>query len=132
MRGFEILERARDAQAKLLSVERLPGVGGDEQLGAAFMLVFDAGRVLVAGETASDALCATHLEEADDVPSGMVPGIEEEPWWRLIGSPLFGAWAEADGSVLRLQLRSDDDNPRFVTLVREGEAVRSALARGPN
>jgi hypothetical protein len=130
VRGFEVLERARDARAKLLAVERLPGVGSDEQLAAAFLLVFDAGRVLVAGETAGHALCATHLEASEDVPGGMVSTLEDEPWWRVIGSPLCGAWVEADGRVLRLQLRSDEDAPRFITISCEGEAVRSALAPG--
>jgi len=128
VRGFEVLERARDARAKLLAVERLPGVGSDERLAAAFLLVFDAGRVLVAGETGGGTLCALHLEDGEEAPGGMISSLEEEPWWRLLGSPLWGAWVEAEGRVLRLQLRSDDDSPRFVTLTSEGDAVRSALA----
>ena len=132
MRGFDVIERARDAQAKLLAVERLPGVGGDEQLGAAFLLVFDAGRILISADTDSTALCAIHLEDSEDVPSGMVSAAEEEPWWRLLGAPLRGAWAESGGAVLRLQLRGDDESPRFATLGCEGEAVRSALARAPH
>jgi hypothetical protein len=132
IRGFELLEHACEARAKLLSVERLPAVGGDEQLGAAFLLVFDVGRILLAPETGSAALFATHLEDADDVPTGMLSSIEDEPWWRVLGAPVCGLWAESGGSVLRLQLRDDSESPRFVTLACEGEAVRSALARGAN
>ena len=128
MRGFEILERARDARAKLLAVERLPGVGSDESLAAAFLLVLDAGRVLVSCETGGGVLCAMHFEDGEEVPGGMISSMEEEPWWRLLGSPLRGAWAEAEGRVLRLQLRDDDDSPRFVSLTCEGDAVRAALA----
>jgi hypothetical protein len=132
VRGFELLDRARDGQAKLLAVERLPSTGGDEQLAAAFLLVFDAGRILVAGDAAAGELCAMHIDDEDAAPSGLQSSLEDEPWWRVIGSPLCGAWAESDGRVLRLQLRADADAPRFVTLALEGESVRSALAEAPN
>lgn len=132
MRGIEILERIRDAKAKLLAVEQLPGVGGDEQLAAAFLLVFEVGRVLVAGDTAAGSLCAIQAEDADDVPGGMQTSLEDEPWWRVVGCPLHGSWSESDGRMLRLQLRGDTESPRFITLALEGEAVRSALARSPS
>ena len=125
------LHGARDAEAKLLAVERLPGVGGDEQLGAAFLLVFDAGRVLVAAEAETRSLCALHSEDKEDAPSGMISSIEEEPWWRVLGCPLSGVWDETEGAVLRLELRSEGAARRFITLTAEGEAVRCALAQAP-
>ena len=56
MSAVEVFERARDAGARLLSVERLPGVTADEQLAAGFLLVFDVGRVLVAADARSGQL----------------------------------------------------------------------------
>jgi len=131
VRGIEILDRIRDAKSKLLGVDRLPG-GGDEQLASAFLLVFELGRVLIAGDTTAGALCAIHLEDADDVPGGMQTSQEDEPWWRVIGCPLCGSWSESEGRVLRLQLREDTESPRFITLTLEGTTVRSALLPGPN
>jgi hypothetical protein len=129
LRGLEIFDHARDAGAKLLSVERLPAVGGDEQLAAAFLLVFDAGRVLVAAETATRSLCALYSEDKEDAPSGMLLSLEDEPWWRVLGCRLSGVWSQADGAVLRIELQTDGAAPRFITLSVEGEAVRSALAQ---
>lgn len=132
MHGIELFERARDAGGRLLSVERIPGVDADEQVSAGVVLVFDVGRILVATDGGTGRLHALLLEDPDDVPSAAVSAIEDEPWWRLLGCPLASAFAEDDGRVLRLGLRIGDEAGRFVTLAAEGEAVRSALAAGPN
>ncbi|MEZ4215102.1 MAG: hypothetical protein R3E88_01360 [Myxococcota bacterium] len=134
MRGFELLERARDARAVLLTVLRVPPSSGAdaEERGAAFVLVFDAGRVLVApSDPGARDLCAFPLESDDDVPADARSAAEEEPWWRVLGAPLAGAWSEEGGAVLRLQLRDDADAPRFASLRREGAGVRAAIARAP-
>jgi len=134
MTGFDLFARARDARAVLLEAHRVPPIGGadEEGRGIAFALVFDAGRVLVApGSPGGRELHAIALESADDVPSNAVPANEEEPWWRLLGAPLVGAWCEEEGAAIRLQLRDDADAPRFVLLRREGASVRAALARAP-
>lgn len=132
MHGIELFERARDAGGRLLSVERLPGVDADEQVSAGLVLVFDVGRILMATDGATGRLHALHLEDAEEVPSAAVSAIEDEPWWRLLGCPLASASVEDDGRVLRLGLRIGDEVGRFVTLTAEGEAVRTALAAGPN
>lgn len=126
MQGFEILERARDARAPLLTVERLPRSDGDERLGDAFLLVFDAGRVLVTPD--AEALCIRHIEQAEDLPVGLHSSVEEEPWWRVIGCALSGVWSEADGQTVRLELATEAAVPRSITLSFAAGAVRSALA----
>ena len=129
MRGFELFDRARDAGAKLLAAERLPAVDASEGVGAAFLIVFDAGRILVSADAANGSLHAMHLEDAEDVPSGMVSGLDEEPWWRVLGCTLVGAEVDADGSCLRLELTPTGAEPRLLTLALEGESVRSSLER---
>lgn len=132
MQGVEVLERAGEARAQLLTVERAPVEGpgeGDERHGASFLLVFDVGRVLVAGE--GDALCARHLESADDKPPGLVSSQEEEPWWRLLGCALSGVQSEDGGERLRLQFETGGPAPRVVTFAREPDAVRCELAATP-
>ena len=136
MDGIELFERARDGDAKLLSVERVPSPGqpNEEGVGVAVLVTLDAGRILVSSVPASRTLHAMHIEEKEDAPTGTIPAVGEEPWWRLIGAPLTGVWLESDGSALRLQFRKDSDNPRFVRLeldARDPSCLRSVLAKGP-
>jgi len=136
MEGIEFFERARDAEAKLLAVERLPAPGqpNEESLGVAVLLTLDAGRILVSAVPAAKKLHAMHLQDKEDAPSGTVSAVEEEPWWRLIGAPLVRVWAEDAGAALRLQFRNDDDSPRFALLSldeRDPSCLRSALVKGP-
>ena len=125
MQGFEIIERVRDARAQLLAVERLPCGEEEEGLGMSFLLVFDVGRLLVVPD--GEALCIRHIEQAEDVPGGMRSSLEEEPWWRVLGCSVSGAWSEPNGKRLRLELASGDAAPRSIALSLESGAVRSAL-----
>lgn len=128
MHGFELLERARDASAKLLAVERAPVAGSPEAVGAAILLVFDVGRILVVPDAVANVL---HLETLEQAPKGMQSSLEEEPWWRVLGCLLTGAAAEDSSRVLRLELRTGPATPRTVTLTLEGESIRSALEGPP-
>ena len=54
---------------------------------------------------------------------------ETDPWWTVIGEPLQGAWAKRDTDrrrlVLELQLRTDGENPKIVTLEPRGPRIRA-------
>lgn len=136
MDGIELFERARDAEAKLLTVERLPAPGqpNEESVGVAVLLTLDAGCILVSAVPAAKKLHAMQLEDKEDAPSGTVSAVEEEPWWRLLGAPLAGVWAEDAGAAVRLQFRNDADSPRFALLSlddRDPSCLRSDLVKGP-
>ncbi len=122
---MELLERAAAAGGRLLRVERLAGSAGDELASAAFLLTFDVGRLLVSADASGNQLNIMHFEQRDDLPSGLVLADEDEPWWRLLGNSLTQVKAGEDPrNSVRLQFRKEDDNPRSITLVREGEVVR--------
>jgi hypothetical protein len=127
--GIELFERAAAAHAVLLAAQRLPGAAGAdrEQVGAAFLLTFDAGRILLSAQPETDGLHALQIENDEDLPSGLVDAQEEEPWWRVLGSPLARASAEDTGGCLRLQLREDADSPRTIEIVLRGESLRASL-----
>ena len=87
--GAETLfERAVEAKARLLKAERLGAVGRDEREAPAFLLTLDVGRILVSADALSGRLDALHIPTPEEVPSGLVPSDEDEPWWRLLGAPL--------------------------------------------
>lgn len=126
--SIEILERAADSGARLLRVEALSAVA--EGVFPALLLTFDLGRVVVAVDEKSGGLSLFHIENAEDVPDGRSDLAEEEPWWRLIGSPLFGVRRLASAEEpngLRLQFRADTDKPHFVRLAPRGAALLSRL-----
>lgn len=125
--GLAVLQRAAEARAQLLKVERLASAGGGEERTApAFLLTFDAGRVLLRADPTGGALRAVQLEAREGKPPGLVDAAEEEPWWRILGNPLARVWEEPSGGV-RMQFRADDDSPRIVGLERQGGLVRVAL-----
>jgi hypothetical protein len=130
MEGFEIVERARDARAQLLAVERAPLAPREDALGSAILLVFDVGRVLVS--VTGMHLVIRHIESSDDAPSGLLSCQEEEPWWRLLGCALSGAAVVAGGAGLRLELTSGGPESRFVELVPGSGGVRSTLVDAPS
>jgi hypothetical protein len=84
--------------------------------------------LLVSADASGNQLSLMHFENRDDLPSGLERADEDEPWWRLVGNPLTQVGAGEDPrNSIRLQFRKDDDNPRTITLVREGEIVRIRL-----
>jgi hypothetical protein len=123
---FEVFERAADAGGRLLKVESIPAMGGDDPLLAgALLLTFDVGRALVVVEASSGTLTASPLEAGVIPPGGWVAFSEEDPWWRILGAALVRCRAEV-GSVA-LQFREDGDNPRVLTLATEAGLIRVAI-----
>lgn len=114
---MELLERAAAATSPLLAAESLSDGG--------LLLTFEAGRVRLRGGPANAGLVA-ELGEAGETnaPPGVSLG-EEEPWWRLIGSPLVRVSAVPGGAAL--QFRHDNDNPRVVEILLEAGTLRVGL-----
>ncbi len=113
--SIELFERAAGAGAQLLRVE---------QYGAVLALTFDVGLVTVA-PAAAGALVVAHPDSRDELPATPQSLDEEEPWWRLLGSPLTGVSSE--GAAIRLRFRAVDDNPRTVLLGANGPTVAARL-----
>lgn len=126
---MELLERVIAGGGQLLRVENLelPGARGGGREAAAFFLTFDVGRVLVSVEPKSGGLAFLYLEVGDDPPGERVRCDEDEPWWRLLGSPLARATEDLERGVVALQFRADTDNPRVVTFRPVDALVRVAL-----
>lgn len=125
---MQLLERIVDVGGVLLRAERVPvpGAQGSARAGA-FLLTFDVGRILVGAEPEGDGLQFLHLEVGDEPPGSRELADEEEPWWRVLGSPLARATEDAARGVVALQFRKDGDNPRVLTLARAGEVVAVGL-----
>ena len=126
--GIELFERAAEAKARLLRVARFRGAGAGA---TGLLLTFDVGPIAVEPLAADDAgLAVSHPESADSPPQQLDPLDEEEPWWRLLGSPLTAVWPESDGPSLReigLRFREPEDAARVVTLVTRGHSVAAIL-----
>ena len=123
---MELLKRTAGAAGQLLRVEtQFEGPSGDELSG--LLLTFDVGRVVLRADSASDSLVEQYLEAGDSQPVDWVIADEEEPWWRVLGSPLSRVLDidPGSGSVgVALQFRQDDDNPRRIAvLARDGRLV---------
>ncbi len=84
-----LFERAAAAGSQLMQVQREHSASESES--GKFLLTFDVGRILV--RDGGDALVAEHLESSDEIPAGMVNATDEEPWWRVLGSPLVRVWS---------------------------------------
>ena len=80
------------------------------------VLLEDGGLELELGGPAPLSAAAESLDEAD-------------PWWTVLGDPLQGAWAVLDTDrrrlVVELQLRTDDANPKIITLEPRGPRIRA-------
>ncbi len=135
--GIELLERAAEAGGRLLRVERLVASGSADSAGrgAGFLLTFDVGRVLVAADRVHESLMIRHVDSAEALSAiRLMPLDEEEPWWRLAGQPLTGAWLRSEGegaasgaggeSHVRLQFREPDQNPKRIAFLYEQGSVR--------
>lgn len=127
---MELFERAAAAGGRLLQVHRLPATGGSDEDAAALVLTFDVGRILVSVDSATAHLVATHLAGAGDIPDGALNASEEEPWWRLLGTPLAGAAESEAGTCLRLDFQLSDAPPRTLALASDGVRLRATLETG--
>ena len=114
---MELLERAAAAASPLLSAESLSEGG--------LLLTFEAGRLRLRGDPARFELVAELVEAGDGDASRGVNLGEEEPWWRLVGTPLVRVSAIPGGAAL--QFRHDNDNPRVVEIILEAGALRVGL-----
>ncbi|MCP5043945.1 MAG: hypothetical protein GY944_23195 [bacterium] len=123
---MERLTRVVEAGGRLLKAERV--AGGGQALAAGFLLTFDVGRLLLEVDPAAGKIHSVYLEGANEVPGDLEVASEDEPWWRLMGSPLTRVWAgEIGAQGLRLQFRADDDTPRIVALIPSGSEVQLSL-----
>jgi hypothetical protein len=126
----EVFERAAAVGGQLLQAERLPSAGGSDDDAVALLLTFDVGRILVSFDSETSRPVATHLAEAEDVPDGFVNANEEEPWWRLLGTPLVHAAASEDAAVLRLEFQVAEARSRTLAVVTDGVRLRATLETG--
>lgn len=121
-----LFERVVSEGGVLLKVDAFgAGEGGAAQL---LQLTFDLGRIGVSADPADGGTLSIRQLQIDE-PGG-VSLVEDEPWWRLLGSPLSGVSPSrgSDGAPeMRLQFRPDDENPRFVRLRAAGDSVRALL-----
>ena len=119
---MELLEKVAAAGGQLLRVE-VQGASDGAVL-AALILTFDIGRVLVQADSATGLLLEQYLEPADARP--VVNADEQDPWWRVLGSPLSRVLDidSGGGSVgVALQFRQDGDNPRRIALLARGDGL---------
>jgi hypothetical protein len=85
--------------------------------------------VLVRG-VGGRALEAAHIAERDDVGGDLTDASEDEPWWRLLGSPLARSQPVSDGRNVRLQFVIADARPRTLRLSAAPEGVRALIESG--
>ncbi|MCG8587745.1 MAG: hypothetical protein MJE66_00480 [Proteobacteria bacterium] len=124
---MDALERVAAAGGQLLRVERVPDAPGTGALG--FVLTFDVGSVWVLTAEGGTRVGVVPLEAGEDPPE-RVAADEDEPWWRLLGSPLARVSViseEPPRESVRLQFRADHQNPRRVRLAPEAETLRVRL-----
>lgn len=131
--GAELLQRAAEHGAVLLQAETLPGAGEGE-LVAGLLLTFDVGRLLVRSDPVRSELEMEYLEPGVAAPAGLQSAADQEPWWRVLGGPLARVWSSgpelANGACL--QFRSDEQNPRIITLEPRGASVWVRLENLPD
>jgi hypothetical protein len=107
-------------------VDQLAGKGAG--LAAGFLLTFDVGRLLVQVDPDAGRVRSVMIESLDEIPPGLETVSEEEPWWRLVGSPLARVGAgEVGAQGLRLQFRADHENPRVIVLQPSASEVQVTL-----
>lgn len=131
--GAELLQRAAEHGAVLLGAETLPGAGEGE-LVAGLLLTFDIGRVLVRSDPVRSELEMEYLEPGAAAPAGLQSAADREPWWRVLGGPLARVWPSGSelASGACLQFRSDEQNPRIITLEPRGASVSVRLENPPD
>jgi hypothetical protein len=132
---MELLAKVIELDGRLLQVDRGSPAGGnerDEMCAPAILLRFDVAQVLVMG-LGKQALDILQVESPEAVGVPLAAGSEDEPWWRVLGSPLAQlSNPEVDESgalqAIRLQFRADDQNPCFITLRFDTGMVRAQLS----
>jgi hypothetical protein len=131
--GIELFERAVKGGAQLLKAETRPVAGHGDRV-AALVLTFEVGRIAVSAEPANACnLRIEYVASAEEAPPGLKDASEEEPWWRVLGSPIARSWSagpEHEGAVC-IQFRADDENPRVLTLQPQGGGVSVSLETPP-
>ena len=131
---MEHFEKIAELGGRILRVDRsspTAGPGDDQEMCApAILLSFDVARILVTARPGR-SLELRQVESADEAGGGLSLASEDEPWWRVLGTNLVRCWdEEAEGGglrALRLQFRSDGDNPRFIWLRLSAGLVRATL-----
>lgn len=132
---MELFRRVAEAKGRLLRVQcyKERGRKAPDRV-SGLLLTFDVGRILVWAEaeaTDGEELSYMHVQDTEDLAGGLSLLDEEEPWWRVLGSPLFRVWARRDPPGVRLQFRPDDSNPRFIELGRKGRLVEITMDEVP-
>jgi hypothetical protein len=129
--GIELFERAVGGGGQLLKAEIRPLRGRSDRVGL-LLLTFDLGRIAVGVEPATSSLTVSYVASPDETPPGLEDAVEEDPWWRIVGSPLARVWKpDAAGGAICLQFRGDDQSPRIVTLEPHGGSVEIRLENSP-
>jgi hypothetical protein len=127
---MERLTLVVENKGRLLKADRIGGDGAG--LAAGFLLTFDVGRLLLEVEPNAGMVRSLVIEGAEEIPAGVLDASADEPWWRLVGSPLARVSAgEVGAQGLRLQFRADHENPRFITLQPSGSEVQVTLEPVP-
>jgi len=127
---MELFENAAGAGAQLLKVERLSRAGDDaDPLAAAFLLTFDAGRILLTADPARGRLVADAIPDPDAIPGGLVDASEDEPWWRLLGCSLAAATSTPEAISLQLEFRISGGQRRTLDFALSGGAIRPGITR---
>lgn len=131
--GIELFERAVRGGGQLLKAEVSAREGHPGRV-RALVLTFDLGRISVAAEPATGGLAVEYLESAEQAPAGLEDACEEEPWWRLLGSPIARAWPAGPdlAGAVSLQFRAADQSPRVVTLAPRGGEIEVRLENPPH
>lgn len=122
---MELLERVVGAGGQLLRVELQVDAPADLATNgvSALLLTFDVGRVLLRNDPASGLLGEQILEAGESTPSDWQNADDEDPWWRVLGSPLSRVSDIDSGKGVEgvaLQFRPDGDNPRRIAVVALG------------
>ena len=88
---MERLTRVVEASGRLLKADRLDGDGS--ALAAGYLLTFDVGRLLLEVDPNAGKIRSVVIETTGEIPAGVEEASEDEPWWRVVGSPLARVWA---------------------------------------
>ena len=130
---MQLLEAVAERGGCILQVDRgspAGGTGTDEMSAPALLLTFDVARILVTAKPGR-ALELRQVQTVEEAGGRLASASQDEPWWRVLGSPLVRASSEeAEGGGLRavrLQFRPADQNPRVVSLRLDSSLVRVRL-----